>query len=380
MTSDPRVGGRPAGAGSQEESAGDCRGSRPAGERLVLGCWNMSHWTAAKARTVFEELGVDVLALQETHLAALPLQWAHGTVRQVGWHLLHGHPVPPVPGGTYGKSCGVGFVLRSGVAAAAVPPVGAAWRWLHLAGRLHGIRLAPRAGLPHGLLLLSAYAPLQTKQQHVERTKFVAALQEVSHGLDLQVPTLLMGDFNGSAFPGRDFHGTTSARRAACPLLADLLGPGGAWVDVHAAMLPEPLPWTFQLLDRDGNLSASRIDLVLANHAAMALVRGAKVLTDVRDGGHSPVLVELVYQGPVAVNWQRPRPRLPDLLAGAALLCSMGGPFGAVESIIGRPAGAEPATTAYDVQPLHCIVWGTAASGDLSRRLGHAPCGSATSI
>jgi endonuclease/exonuclease/phosphatase family metal-dependent hydrolase len=89
--------------------------------------------------------------------------------------------------------------------------------------------------------LLSVYAPLQTRQQQVERAKFVAALQEVTHSLDMQVPTVLMGDFNGSAYPGRDFHGSTSARRAACPLLVQLLGPGGAWVDVHATMLSEPL-------------------------------------------------------------------------------------------------------------------------------------------
>jgi exonuclease III len=271
----------------------------------------MSGWLAAKARTVFEEIGADVLALQETHLATEPLRWAHKTVRDAGWHLLHGHPVRPVSGGTFGRSCGVGFALRTGVAAAAALPAGAA---LHHAGRLHGVRLAPRPGLPRGVLLLSIYAPLQIRQQEVERRKFVEAVMEVTHGLDLQVPTLLMGDFNGSALPGRDFHGATSGRRDACPLLVHLLGPGGAWVDVHAALLPEPLPWTFQLLDREGKLSASRIDLLLGNHAAMALLRGARVLLDVRDGGHSPVRVELLCGGPVSIDWTRPRDRLPDLL------------------------------------------------------------------
>ena len=303
--------GKPAGATTDSGHAGRVGGS---GERLSLGSWNMSHWTASKARTVFDEVGADVLALQETHLAPMPLQWAHGTVRAAGWHLLHGHPVPPAAGSTFGKSCGVGFVLRAGLAAAAALPVGAAWRWLHRVGRLHGIRLAPRPGLPKGLLLLTLYAPLQTRQQQVERSKFVAALIEVTHGLDLQVPTLLMGDYNGSAFPNRDFLGETSARRGACPLLTHLLGPGGAWVDLHAAILPEPLPWTFQLLDRTGKVSASRIDLLLANHAAMALVRSASVMTELRDGGHSPVLVELVWAGPVTINWQRPRPQLPSLL------------------------------------------------------------------
>lgn len=296
-------------AGSiQADHLGDSEG------RLTIGTWNLSGWSASKARTVFAEVGADVLAVQETHLAALPLQWAHRTVQAVDHHLLHGHPVPSVSGGTYGKSCGVGFVLRSGVAAAAALPMGAAWRWLHHIGRLHGIRLAPRPGLPRGLLLLSVYAPLQTRLQQVERRKFTEALLEVTHTLDLQVPTLLMGDFNGSAVPSRDFLGATSGRRAACPLLTTLLGPGGAWVDAHTTFLTEPLPWTFQLLDREGQLSASRIDLLLGNHAAMTMVRKAWVLTDIRDGGHSPVMVHLLLSGPVAINWQQPRARLPDLL------------------------------------------------------------------
>ena len=243
MMCDPQRGDRPAGAGNQEATAG----------RLVVGSWNMSHWTAAKARTVFDDVGADVLALQETHLAAVPLQWAHGTARQAGWHLLHGHPVRLVRGGVFGRSCGVGFIVRSGLAAAAAPPTGTAWRFLHLACRLHAIRLEPRPGLPRGLVVLSVYAPLQVRQQGVERKKFVDSLQQLTHHLDLQVPTLLLGDFNGSAVPSRDFLGDSSARRDACPLLRHLLGPGGAWVDVHAAMLPDPLPWTFQLLDRTGN-------------------------------------------------------------------------------------------------------------------------------
>lgn len=37
---------------------------------LRLGTWNVSHWTAAKAQLIAAEVGVDVLAIQETHLAA----------------------------------------------------------------------------------------------------------------------------------------------------------------------------------------------------------------------------------------------------------------------------------------------------------------------
>ena len=44
-----------------------------AGGRLRIGTWNMSGWRVAKARAVFGEVSADVLAIQETHLAAVPL-------------------------------------------------------------------------------------------------------------------------------------------------------------------------------------------------------------------------------------------------------------------------------------------------------------------
>ena len=286
-------------------------GSAPA--TVCVGTWNMSHWTPAKAHIVAAEVGADILAVQETHLAAFPLECAHGTARRVGLHLHHGHPVPPVAEAVYGRSCGVGFLAREGAALQSVLPVGAAWRRLHAVGRLHAARVMPRPGLPQGVLLLTVYAPLQVRAQLVAREQFVGMMLEVVHGLDMQTPTLLMGDFNGSADPARDFLSSSGARRAVCPLLRQLLGPGSPWVDVHRALLDE-VPWTFQNVDGSGRLSASRIDLVLANHAGMALVRGASVLQSVRDGGHSPVLVQLQLDTPLVLDWKRPQPRLPELL------------------------------------------------------------------
>ena len=281
---------------------------------LRVGTWNISGWGAAKMRAWWPELPVEVLAVQETHLAVIPLHWAHGTMRDLGGSLHHGHPVKAVGQGTFGRSCGVGFVARQGVALAPVLPVGSAWRWLHLVGRLHAVKLAPRAGLPKGLLLLSVYAPLQVRQQAVERRRFVEALQEVTSALDMQVPTLLMGDFNGSVCPPRDFQGESAGRREACPLLARLLGPGSAWVDLQLALMGEELAWTYQHLDREGRLSASRIDLVLVNHTALGLVCRMGVLSEVRDGGHSPVVVDLRIEGRASICWRQPQPRLPPLL------------------------------------------------------------------
>ena len=40
------------------------------------------------------------------------------------------------------------------------------------------------------------------------------------------------------------------------------------------------------------------------------------MLSDIRDGGHSPVLVDIALMGAASVSWHRlqPRPRLPPLL------------------------------------------------------------------
>jgi hypothetical protein len=47
----------------------------------------------------------------------------------------------------------------------------------------------PRLGLPRGLLLLTAYAPLQVNPQQAARALFEALMLEVTHSLDMQVPT-----------------------------------------------------------------------------------------------------------------------------------------------------------------------------------------------
>lgn len=280
---------------------------------LRLGTWNLSTWSPAKAQIILADIGVDILAVQETHLAAFPLECAHGTARNLGLHLHHGHPVPPTYRGVYGRSCGVGFVARRGVAVSPVVPVGAAWRRLHAMGRVHAVRVPPRPGLPRGILLLTVYAPLQVRAQEAVREQFVSLMLEVTHGLDLQVPTFILGDFNGSVDPPRDFLSQSGSRRPVCPLLAHLLGPGAAWVDVCAAVQPQ-LEWTYRHTDSSGQLAASRIDLILASHSAVPLVKSASVLTAVQDGGHSPVLLDVHLVGPTMLEWHRPRPRLPPLL------------------------------------------------------------------
>ena len=281
---------------------------------LRVGTWNISHWLRQKVERAAVEIPFDILALQETQLAEVPLGRARLTARALGLHLHHGRPVPASGHSVHGRSCGVGFVAQQGLALSPALPVGAAGRRLLAQCRWHAVKLAPRPDLPRGLLLVSIYAPLESQRRGADRQQWNATMLEHLHSLDMQVPTLLLGDFDGSMMPARDYNSESGAGRAVCPLLAALLGPGGAWLDVHNTLLAAPLPWTFQNHDSTGKLSASRIDLVLANRAAMPLVLDASVFSDVRDGGHSPVLVTLRLTSPSTIRWQRPRARVPPLL------------------------------------------------------------------
>ena len=134
------------------------------GAVVCIGTWNMSHWVPGKAQVMAAEVQAAILAVQETHLATFALECAHQTARRVGLRLHHGHPAQEVTGTVYGRSCGVGFVTAQGVAVSPVVPKGAAWRQLHAMRRLHALQLAPRPGLPRGLLLFSVYAPLHVRR------------------------------------------------------------------------------------------------------------------------------------------------------------------------------------------------------------------------
>ena len=165
----------------------------------------------------------------------------------------------------------------------------------------------------------SRYAPLQTRVAETERMHFVAAFLDLVHTLDMQTPTLFLGDFNGTVCPSRDYLGASSARRPTCPLLQQLLGPGAPLVDLQVALLgDENLDWTYRSVDSTGRLAASRIDLILANRAALTLVQELRVVTEVRDGGHSPVVISMRLPV-VRLNWRRPRPQLPELLRCSSL-------------------------------------------------------------
>ena len=136
-------------------------------------------------------------------------------------------------------------------------------------------------GLPAGLLLLTVYAPQADDTE--AKAEFTRCMLAVVHGLDMQLPTLLMGDFNASTHVERDFG---IRRPKVCPLLTALLGPGRPFVDLLVEVSPEEHQWTYRC-PSGVEVHSSRIDLILGKRAARPLVCKVWVQADIRDGSHS---------------------------------------------------------------------------------------------
>ena len=75
--------------------------------------------------------------------------------------------------------------------------------------------------------MFSVHAPLQDDAQ---RSGFNSEFLEMIATIDMQVPTIFLGDFNGTVSPGRDYN---SGAGVVCPLLSRLLGPGGPLLDLQ---------------------------------------------------------------------------------------------------------------------------------------------------
>ena len=82
---------------------------------LRIGTWNMSHWSKDKLMVIKDDIGVDLLAVQETHLAAHPLEHAQKLAAKWHFSLHHGRPVRPLAASDHGRSCGVGFLAAPGI-------------------------------------------------------------------------------------------------------------------------------------------------------------------------------------------------------------------------------------------------------------------------
>ena len=157
------------------------------------------------------------------------------------------------------------------------------------------------------------YAPVweRTQEAKEEREWFASMFVEMGATLDMQVPTILLGDWNGTADPLLDYESGELAERCSrvSPLLAQLLGPGGAWVDA-VSLFPAERKFTFR------GRGASRCDAMLLNRAVIPLVASFKVREDIRDGGHCPIELGLTPEV-VRLEWRAPRPKLPEVLSGS---------------------------------------------------------------
>ena len=160
--------------------------------------------------------------------------------------------------------------------------------------------------------IFTVYAPL--RRYTALREAFDRDLLDLIFSLDLAVPTLLLGDFNGSVEPAIDF---SAGEGPVCPLLTRLLGPGAPLLDLQLAVSPSARDWTFH--GTNGNEPyQSRIDLILGTRSAVPYVQAVTVRLDVVEGGHSPVVATLRLDAPLAIDWCAPRPRLPAIMQQCA--------------------------------------------------------------
>ena len=132
--------------------------------------------------------------------------------------------------------------------------------------------------------------------------------------LDMQIPTLLCGDFNGTINPSRDY---TSGDAPVCGLLSHLLGPGGPLLDLQLVVSPTEFDFTFQA-SHMGHTKHSRCDLMLGNRAVLGIISRVYVAPGVVEGGHSPVVAELKGMSSLGLNWVCPKPKLPSLLLSSS--------------------------------------------------------------
>lgn len=262
--------------------------------------WNSTGLSEEKLRTAMELKG-HCLALQETHLAEIPLTARKMQARHLGCVLKHGKAVPPYAACkrkredlTKGNDLftarrnGVAFLLGPGITAKELEMAGSAWKRLWEMQRLYGVFFPPRPGLPSGLRVFTVYAPIwqliMTADRKEELEEFHENFREFVASLDMSIPTLFCGDWNGTIEPDRDYSEQPADHRVrrCCPLLSYLLGPGGPLVDV-VSIFPEARTWTFR-----GGKSWSRPDTVLVSRSAVRLLVGFRVIEEVSDGGHCP--------------------------------------------------------------------------------------------
>ena len=186
---------------------------------LKLYTYNMFSWTHARGEEIMDWDG-DIVALQETKLDQQYLEKARSFCSARNWTIYHGSPSPVCPKMKRGNKRGVGVLTSPGLALQPVKPNSPTWTKLNGMGRIVVVKMPPTVDLPRGVWIISVYAPLQSDPQ---RKAFNALFWETLCEWDMQIPMIMLGDWNGQF----------DANHATCPLLMKLLGPGGPFLDAH---------------------------------------------------------------------------------------------------------------------------------------------------
>ena len=265
-----------------------------------MGCWNIGGWTTPKVVQI-AEMGLDIVAVQETWLDRVSMESAKRTCAGLEMKLLHGPPVIPKKGRVKGRSGGVGFVAKTSMPFKPKGGCSPGVMRIEAQGRMAMVVLPPSDDLPRGLHIISIYAPVRGDKS---RDAFTNDLWDAVMEWDMGIPTLLLGDFNGTS-PESPSQGHTASQ-----LMTKLVGPGGPFIDIHHHLAPGLVTWTYTM-SAYGGIHHTHIDYVLANRAALPLVKG--VGAEWRECGHTPLWVELELKVPQLL-FAQPSRILPDVL------------------------------------------------------------------
>ncbi len=246
----------------------------------------------------------DVLALQETKLTAADIKDIYGVANKSGWTFVHGKPCEPAKGGANKKrrctyaaqaanSGGVALLVKHPRRPIA-PTLAASDEWLHGTGRWQRIRIP----VSHGarcLKVSSVYGisgANDDRRKHKQNEAILAAAvrDAVECGDD---PCLLCGDINVNPLDS-----PAVAQAVDEGLLIDVgylwatrqeQNQDGEWVRKPEPTFAQGTP-PVQGVDGPG---VSRIDVILANPAAAAMIVDFKPRWDLIQVDHVPLQVKL---------------------------------------------------------------------------------------
>ena len=223
------------------------------------------------------DLGADVLCLQETRHTEKGRDSINEHLEETGYTAQYGTDQPPVtPGSLAGEAGGVAIIGNANVVfnkprftdeEAALTRTG---RWTMTSV------VVPKAGLAINVHNVYGVSGAMTYQEAMIKNEKLLK-QVLSAAEATKAPCIIAGDFNVD--PKRSM------------ILKEVLHHGW-WVDVAAAFAGKNDPMDTFFGHRG---SRSRIDVVLANHAALQFIKGVTLLSDSRFSDHVPIQVDFDF-------------------------------------------------------------------------------------